>query len=46
MADEMQRDRGQTIRTGIAGEFFLAAELSKRGWTATLTATNTPDVRL
>lgn len=36
--------RGSTIRTGIAGEFFVAAELSKRGWIATLTAKNTPDV--
>ncbi len=44
MADEVQRDRGQTIRTGIAGEFFVAAELSKRGWIATLTAKNTRDV--
>ena len=42
--DERARDRGQTIRTGIAGEFFVAAELSKRGWIATLTAKNTPDV--
>lgn len=44
MADGVERDRGQTIRTGIAGEFFVAAELSKRGWIATLTAKNTPDV--
>jgi hypothetical protein len=44
MADQPARDRGQTIRTGIAGEFFVAAELSKRGWIATLTAKNTPDV--
>ena len=36
-----RRDR---TRTGIAGEFFVAAELSKRGWIATLTAKNTPDV--
>jgi hypothetical protein len=35
---------GQNIRTGIAGEFFVAGELSKRGWVATLTAKNTPDV--
>jgi len=45
MADEVERDRGQTIRTGIAGEFFVAAELSKRGWIATLTAKNTPERR-
>jgi hypothetical protein len=44
MADEHRQDRGRTIRTGIAGEFFVAAELSKRGWIATLTAKNTPDV--
>jgi hypothetical protein len=37
-------DRGNTTRTGIAGEFFVAAELSRRGWIATLTAKNTPDV--
>ena len=46
MADVPARDRGQTIRTGIAGEFFVAAELSKRGWIATLTAKNTPDIDL
>jgi hypothetical protein len=39
-------DRGRRVRTGIAGEFFVAAELSKRGWIATLTAKNTPDVDL
>jgi hypothetical protein len=44
MAQPSGRDRGQTIRTGIAGEFFVAGELSKRGWIATLTAKNTPDV--
>lgn len=41
---EARDSRGETIRTGIAGEFFVAAELSKRGWIATLTAKNTPDV--
>ena len=40
----VQHDRGSSIRTGIAGEFFVAGELSKRGWIATLTAKNTPDV--
>lgn len=44
MPPEPNHDRGQSIRTGIAGEFFVAAELSKRGWIATLTAKNTPDV--
>src|SRR3954447_14228173 len=43
-ATPARRNRGETIRTGIAGEFFVAAELSKRGWIATLTAKNTPDV--
>ena len=28
--------------TGVAGEYFVAAELSKRGWIATLTLKNTP----
>lgn len=37
-------DRGNRTRTGIAGEFFVAAELSKRGWIATPTAKNTPNV--
>ena len=44
MSDKPPQDRGQTIRTGIAGEFFVAGELSKRGWIASLTAKNTPDV--
>ena len=34
--------RGQNVRTAIAGEFFVAGELSKRGWIATLTSKNTP----
>ena len=33
---------GQNVRTAIAGEFFVAGELSKRGWIATLTSRNTP----
>jgi hypothetical protein len=39
-----ESEHGQNIRTAIAGEFFVAAELSKRGWIATLTAKNTPGV--
>ena len=35
---------GSRITTGIAGEFLVAGELSKRGWIATLTAKNTPHV--
>jgi hypothetical protein len=34
----------ERIRTGIAGEFLVAGELSKRGWITTLTAKNTPHV--
>jgi hypothetical protein len=44
VSDKPSQNRGQTIRTGIAGEFFVAGELSKRGWIASLTAKNTPDV--
>lgn len=40
----MGSDGGSRIRTGIAGEFLVAGELSKRGWIATLTAKNTPSV--
>ena len=42
MATSTPTTAGQRIRTGIAGEFFVAAELSKRGWVATLTAKNMP----
>jgi len=30
--------------TGLAGEYFVAAELSRRGWIAALTLKNTPDI--
>lgn len=30
-----------TIQTGIAGEYFVAAELTRRGWVASLTLRNT-----
>ncbi len=30
--------------TGVAGEYFVAAELSRRGWIATLTLKNTPHI--
>jgi Holliday junction resolvase-like predicted endonuclease len=30
--------------TGVAGEYFVAAELSRRGWIATLTLKNTPNI--
>ncbi|OGZ16383.1 MAG: hypothetical protein A3G11_01245 [Candidatus Lloydbacteria bacterium RIFCSPLOWO2_12_FULL_51_9] len=35
---------GGTIFSGIAGEYFVAAELSRRGYIASLTLRNTPDV--
>ena len=35
--------RGQQIRTGIAGEHFVAAELSRRGWVVALPMKNNPD---
>jgi hypothetical protein len=45
MSDDQQpRLRTDRIRTGVAGEFLVAGEISKRGWIATLTAKNTPDV--
>lgn len=37
-------DRSSRITVGIAGEHFVAGELAKRGWIATLTAKNTPHV--
>ncbi|MFC1687083.1 hypothetical protein ACFL0L_00705 [Patescibacteria group bacterium] len=30
--------------TGVAGEYFIAAELSRRGWIATMTLKNTPNI--
>ena len=30
-----------TIQTGVAGEYFVAAELSRRGYVASLTLRNT-----
>jgi hypothetical protein len=44
VADRPVRATGERIRTGIAGEFLVAGELSMRGWIATLTAKNTPHV--
>jgi len=32
--------------TGVAGEYFVAAELSRRGWIAVLTLKNTPNIDL
>ena len=44
MSDQPNRGAGSRITTGIAGEFLVAGELSKRSWIATLTAKNTPHV--
>ena len=44
MTSRSSPDSGHRIRIGIAGEFLVAGELSKRGWIATLTAKNTPNV--
>jgi len=30
--------------TGVSGEYFVAAELSRRGWIATVTLKNTPNI--
>jgi hypothetical protein len=30
--------------TGVSGEYFVAAELSRRGWIAVLTLKNTPNI--
>jgi hypothetical protein len=38
--------RGANVRTGIAGEYFVAAELVKRGWIVGMTAKNAPGVDL
>jgi hypothetical protein len=35
---------GGTVFSGIAGEYFVAAELSRRGYIAAVTLRNTPDV--
>lgn len=41
-----QRDspRATTNITGVAGEYFVAGELSRHGWIATLTLKNTPNI--
>jgi hypothetical protein len=36
--------RGATTLAGAAGEYFVAAELSRRGWLATVTIKNSPDI--
>ena len=38
--------RGVYNITGVSGEYFAAAELSRRGWIAVLTLKNTPNIDL
>lgn len=40
----MQRSRLTTTLSGIAGEYFVAAELSRRGYVASLTLRNTKGI--
>lgn len=42
LAKATSPSRGHNVRTAIAGELFVAGELSKRGWIETLTSKNTP----
>ncbi len=41
---EKENKRGGTIFSGVAGELYVAAEISRRGAIATITAKNTPDI--
>src|SRR5438132_1002560 len=41
-----QRSRLSTTLSGIAGEYFVAAELSRRGYIASLTLRNTRGIDL
>ena len=51
---ENQRDKASQVKsnprsyniTGVSGEYFVAAELSRRGWVAVLTLKNTPNIDL
>src|SRR2546430_4501352 len=40
----MKQNRLSKILTGIAGEYFVAAELSRRGFVASLTLRNTKGI--
>lgn len=39
-----ENQRGTYNITGVAGEYFVAAELSRRGWIVTITLKNTPNI--
>ena len=43
-SDKSKNPRATYNITGVAGEYFVAAELSRRGWIATLTLKNTPNI--
>jgi hypothetical protein len=42
--DRVENSRTAYNITGVAGEYFVAAELSRRGWIATMTIKNTPNI--
>lgn len=44
--NKVENRRAKYNITGVAGEYFVAAELSRRGWIATLTLKNTPNIDL
>jgi hypothetical protein len=51
MKQKISQKADQNLRavrniTGVAGEYFVAAELSRRGWIAVLTLKNTPNIDL
>jgi len=39
--EELKEDKITNIQTGVAGEYFVAAELSRRGYLASITLKNT-----
>jgi Holliday junction resolvase-like predicted endonuclease len=44
-AGKMKLNRRSTYNiTGVSGEYFVAAELSRRGWVAVITLKNTPNI--
>jgi len=44
LLDKSENRRATYNITGVAGEYFVAAELSRRGWIATMTLKNTPNI--
>ena len=46
MAQKQKDKRSAYNITGVSGEYFVAAELSRRGWVAVLTLKNTPNIDL